>query len=278
MNKKYNYKIIYYFVFTIVLLLTISCANEVLINESKISGNVLFYEEPSSDVEFTITDIDSGKEFIVNSNEQGGYLLDKLWNGKYKITPKKNGYYFIPDSKTIDLAENTDLNDLNFEQYVTWKLNINEIGINVIKKAINVYEAGRVTGYILAGNKEDNVSNKSDFFIQKIDIHGNNVGQSNWAKTYGDINRIENLTDVKVVKDNGYILCGTTAADEMQSNNILLIKVNNIGEQEWKYETTNNDDENAHSVDIIYLPGNRIKYVITGSVIKNLGNNDLLSN
>ena len=82
-------------------------------------------------------------------------------------------------------------------------------------------------GYIVLGTTRSYGNGESDILLVKID----NVGNEEWRKTFGGINRDEG-NSVQQTTDGGYIISGTTFVNSSNPD-LWLIKTDSNGEEEW---------------------------------------------
>jgi len=82
-------------------------------------------------------------------------------------------------------------------------------------------------GYIVLGTTRSYGNGESDILLVKID----NVGNEEWRKTFGGINRDEG-NSVQQTTDGGYIISGTTFVKQFNPD-LWLIKTDSNGEEEW---------------------------------------------
>jgi hypothetical protein len=116
-------------------------------------------------------------------------------------------------------------------------------------------------GYIIVGGTESyGHVFYSDVWLIKTDSNGN----MEWDKTFGDV-----LADwgecVQQTNDGGYILIGTTEEFGKYNDDILLIKTDDAGNQEWIKTFGDSGDDAGYCVQQTTDGG----YIITGEI--NLG-------
>ena len=97
-------------------------------------------------------------------------------------------------------------------------------------------------GYIIAGY--EGVTYQYDAVVQKTDSNGNIL----WSNTYGDVNAYDAGQCVQQTNDGGYIVTGTTSSFGSLSTDILLLKIDSNGNQEWIKTLGGTNQEFGYSV------------------------------
>lgn len=141
----------------------------------------------------------------VTSTSDGGYIL-----AGYTIRSGTDHDYFA-------IKTDADGNDV-------W---IKIIGGDNIDQVYDVQQTSD-GGYILIGGTESFAQTLSDMYLVKMDADGNET----WFKAYNDQGH-EMGRSVKQTADGGFILVGSTEFAINQSN-ILVIKTDSAGTEEWK--------------------------------------------
>ncbi len=93
-------------------------------------------------------------------------------------------------------------------------------------------------GYIIAGFQ--GVTYKYDAVVQKTDCDGNIV----WSCTFGDPDAYDNAQSVQQTSDGGYIITGMTNSYGAIGTDVLLIKIDSDGVEEW-IQTLGGDNADA---------------------------------
>ncbi len=83
-------------------------------------------------------------------------------------------------------------------------------------------------GYILAGYSNSFGDENLDFYLVKVDENGEVI----WQHTYGTENR-DSCLAVSPTDDGGFILGGNTVVPGQPGTNILIVKVDEEGNEEW---------------------------------------------
>ena len=84
------------------------------------------------------------------------------------------------------------------------------------------------SGFIIVGTTLSSGHGKEDLYL----IRTNRYGDLLWSKTYGGAQSDEGWS-IKTTRDNGYILCGTTASAGAGYGDLWLFKVNANGDSVW---------------------------------------------
>jgi parallel beta-helix repeat protein len=83
-------------------------------------------------------------------------------------------------------------------------------------------------GYILAGDTGSYGAGKNDFWLVKIDSHGN----KEWDRTFGGSND-DHAHSIQQTSDGGYVLAGCTCSYGAGENDAWLVKTDSKGGKEW---------------------------------------------
>tara|TARA_Y100001970_G_scaffold247678_1_gene316593 strand:- start:1768 stop:3000 length:1233 start_codon:yes stop_codon:yes gene_type:complete len=158
--------------------------------------------------------------FNAAENEQGGYFFTGYTNSIGK------GLY---DFWLVNLDEG---GNVNWEKtYGTPQANVGLYG--------NQTADG---GYAIAGYSIPVDRNDKDFWLLKT----NSNGDSLWSALYGDsLNQLVN--NFQETSDGGFILAGETWG-VTTNNDILIIKTNSEGEQEWSKKIIEERNDQAYAI------------------------------
>ena len=100
-------------------------------------------------------------------------------------------------------------------------------------------------GYVIAGNTSLFGDEYSDVLLLKID----QKGIEKWTQTY-DFSSTDRLNFIEKLPDGSFIMTGSSLSSINQSNDILLMKTDYLGNIMWSKTFGTNQEEIAHSLDI----------------------------
>ncbi|MBD3232684.1 MAG: T9SS type A sorting domain-containing protein [candidate division Zixibacteria bacterium] len=126
------------------------------------------------------------------------------------------------------------------------------------------YEDGRsITavqggGYLLTGGTSSFGAGNKDYYAVKIDENG----EVEWSNTYGDSGN-DMARDVEPTLDNGFILGGYSDSFSKSNFDILIVKIDSLGTQQWQRTHGTNVIEFAFAIEQTQDDG----YVIAGHSI-----------
>ena len=100
--------------------------------------------------------------------------------------------------------------------------------MDIAKSVFQTADGGFVFGGYMSSYMTTYEIGTSDFWLIKTDSKGNEL----WNKSYDGLGS-EELRTALLTSDGGYLLTGTTSVDISTENNILLIKTDADGNQEW---------------------------------------------
>ncbi|MDC1037717.1 Ser-Thr-rich GPI-anchored membrane family protein [Candidatus Marinimicrobia bacterium] len=173
----------------------------------------------------------SSKGYSVRQTSDGGYIIAGYINPTYG-----NTYTDIWLIKT-DSQGNEEWNQ-------TYGGNSYDYGYSV--------EETSDGGYIIIGDSE---MSGSPIFLIKTDSQGN----EEWEQTFNETNYSQFGRSVKQTSDGGYIITGYSRAGGVASD-VLLIKADSEGNEEWKQTFGGNSADYGYSVEETSDGG----YIITG--------------
>lgn len=140
------------------------------------------------------------------------------------------------------------------------------IGNQLWDKTYDLYEINTESieqtsngGFIIAGTTMFDEFNNSDIVIIKTNAHGDIL----WTKKYGG-EKIDDVSQITETNDGGYILTGGTNGYKVDTTQILLMKLNSVGELQWtkQYGST----ENAGARGVIQTTDG--SYIIAGEIVR----------
>jgi len=113
------------------------------------------------------------------------------------------------------------------------------------------------SGYVAVGSKEDSLGN-----IDLRLIKTNNLGDSLWSKTFGDLGS-DIGNSVKQTSDSGFIILGSTSSYRSGEEDVWLIKTDANGDTMWTKTFGGNSSDVGNGIQITNDGG----YVIVGTTV-----------
>lgn len=132
---------------------------------------------------------------------------------------------------------------------------IKEFGISEVSAAYSVWQTTD-GGYIIAGTAYSEET-KSDIYLVKTDA----AGVEEWSNRYGGKYR-DVAYSVQQTMDGGFIVTGSTQKDSMNLSNIVLLKLDAGGSEEWSF----NFGEGFRGTGLSVLQTASGGYVLTGQI------------
>ena len=96
------------------------------------------------------------------------------------------------------------------------------------KPAYNLIQ-GHTSNFVIAGRQENLGEGQTNLFLTAVD----DQGVIKWDYTYGGA-RTESDGEVIPSWDSGYMLVGTTFSYGAQLNDVVLFKLDSLGQEEWR--------------------------------------------
>ena len=173
------------------------------------------------------------KSFSVQQTTDGGYIItgftDSYGSGEYDIWLVKT-----------DIEGNEEWNQ-------TFGGSDDEMGYSVKQTTDG--------GYVLTGYSQSFGSGKSDIWLVKTDIEGN----EEWNQTFGGTDDDYGYS-VKQTTDGGYVLTGYSQSFGSGESDVWLIKTDGQGNEEWNQTFGGSEDDRGYSGEQTTDGG----YIITG--------------
>uniref|UniRef100_A0A7V0Z7Q9 FlgD Ig-like domain-containing protein n=1 Tax=candidate division WOR-3 bacterium TaxID=2052148 RepID=A0A7V0Z7Q9_UNCW3 len=115
--------------------------------------------------------------------------------------------------------------------------------------------------YLIVGSTDSYGHGMRDIFLIKIDENGDSI----WTKTYGD-SLDEIGYSIVSTGDGGFLICGTTNSSSAGGYDVLVMKLDSLGNEEWTGLYGVNLDESGFCVKQTADSG----YVVCGTAYVNL--------
>ena len=191
------------------------------VHQTSDGGYIIIGEEKtlSENRDFLLIKVDlNGTEqwnkIFTNNGNQFPYSVQQTTDGGYIL----QGWGLSPQTNSDDIWLIKTDSDGNELWAKTFGGNDAEFGWSVQQTSDG--------GYIFSAERGESFSD-SDIWLVKTDSDGN----ESWSKTFGESNIDEDAWFVQQTTDGGYIITGET--DALGNANILLIKTDNNGNEQW---------------------------------------------
>ena len=206
--------------------------------EKNESGHSIMQKQDSNFVVLGNVDNDvlmvefDNKGDVLWSQSYGGSQLDEAYHfeltsdGGYIISGSTQSYGF--GGSDIWLIKSGPNGLIEWNTYIGTEYD--EQGGQIIQTEDN--------GYLVVGNRTHEQREDSDVWLIKT----NSQGDSIWTKTYGGLGD-DIGSDIIQIENNGYILVGSTKSYEEEDYDILIVKIDDSGNEEWvrSYGNGSND-------------------------------------
>lgn len=169
--------------------------------------------------------------WVLRLDKEGNILWQKIYGGPNNDffrsiqQTKDNGYIVAGDTHSSGADSGLWVLKLDKEGDIVWKKIYNRSGSDYAS-AINQTTDG---GYIVSGSTQPSVGSPSDFWVLKLDEHGNIV----WQKTYGGPD-IDIAYSIQQTKDSGYIVAGNTHSFGAGQIDFWVLKLDEEGNIRWQ--------------------------------------------
>ncbi len=157
------------------------------------------------------------------------------WTRTIGGTGNDEGYaiYQTSDNNYIIAGSTSSFGEGNYDAYllkidnngnIIWTLSLGGINNDHFRDVIETSDGG----FIAVGSTETFGAGGSDVYIAKI----SKWGTVQWTKTFGGTG-LEISSSVQETRDNGYIIAGLTGSYGQGGLDMMLIKLNSLGNIEW---------------------------------------------
>lgn len=126
-----------------------------------------------------------------------------------------------------------------------------------IEQPTSLIELSNRRGFIIAGFASANAGDPNQVYVLSI----NNIGEVNWSRTLNNFGLDQRANGISQTADGGYILVGQTQNPGGGELDILVVKLDANGNEEWREVYDNNRDDQG--IDIVSLPNG---YVFAANV------------
>lgn len=179
--------------------------------------------------------------FSVHETDDAGYILVS-WHVIFGLPPDvENYFYHVKFNSTLDIM---------------WANLFSGLGISYSLSTYQTLDGG----YIIAGQTFENFEG---FYRSAWIIKTDAYGSVEWEKTYAGEKDVVAF-DIKQIHDQGYIVIGQTGDFTNGTASVMLLKIDDIGNEIWNASFDLNSDISAGtSIDISLDNG----FIITGFFI-----------
>jgi hypothetical protein len=212
--------------------------------------------------------------WLIKTDEQGNMEWNKIFRRSYNDYGTSiqqtvdGGYIIVGNTRSFDYR--------NWDKYTesntnVWLIKTDEFGNELWNKTFggadnDLARSVKPTsdeGYIIAGTTRsygiggffDGISS-SDIWLIKTDSNGNEL----WNKTFGNTS-YEGSSTVLETSDGGYVIAGGSTSPITYQEDIILIKTDSSGKEEWNKTFGGNQSDIARSIHNTTDGG----FIITGS-------------
>ncbi len=172
----------------------------------------------------------NGDAWLIKTDRNGNEIWNKTFGGKYfdwaSSVVETNGYILIGTTLSYGAGEQD-----------IWLIKTDRNGNEIWNKTFGGKDTEygeyinqtKMGDYVIAGTTASYGPGKWDIWLIKIDENGNEI----WNKTFGEWD-MEQGNCVRQTNDGGYIITGTsTSFTPGDWDDIVLIKTDGNGEEEW---------------------------------------------
>ena len=186
----------------------------------------------------------------------GGYSYDQ---GNDLIQMADTGYLLLCTSNSFSTSSDIYLLKVDKLGNYEWQ---HTYGGNEIEGAckIKFTNDGNI---VLAGHTSSFVNNSYDFYLIKANMQGDTI----WTKHYGGI-EWDFANSMDTCADGGFIMAGKTYDTGNQFSDMLIIKVDANGNEQWQKKIGGNNDDVANAIATVsdgYLICGSTKSIGSGS-------------
>lgn len=258
-------------------------------------GYILTGFTSSNDGDFSGMNKGGSDIFVIKLNSSGKIVWKKIFGGSgyecgFTITTISDGGYMLTGETSSydgDFTErnNRDTRDKNCMDIfviklksngdIDWKKTFGGSNQDWGRSMISTPDGGCILTIITYSNDGDFIGmrkyDKDDILVVKLNSNGKII----WRKMFGG-SKIEDVSrlSITISTDGGYVLTGYTKSNDGDftikkgnDQDIFVIKLNSIGDVQWKKRFGGSSYEYSHSITTSKDGG----YVITGGTFSNDG-------
>ena len=184
------------------------------------------------------------------------------------VQTKDGGYLTVGYSESFGADNDIDVYVIrtDVDGKVLWSQIYDEA---YIEQAYDVIEVEN-GDFLIIGSIKNNVGEQENVYLLKIDAGGKKI----WSRQYGKLETYEQGRGIAKGVDGGYVLVGITKDTPNGEDDILLIKVDEQGTQQWLKQYGGDKDDEGRAI-VVFQNG----YVIAGvsdNELPNTRDNDII--
>ncbi|NEX16727.1 MAG: hypothetical protein C1943_08880 [Halochromatium sp.] len=145
------------------------------------------------------------------------------------------GYVAVGDTQYVDdSAEDALLFKLNHNGEVLWQRAVGEYDRNDWAEVVKQTPAGtHIVAGVTRSFGEGSSGDRNEIFLLEVDTNGNVLWQRTYGSVFPDNPREDDVNDLIVTTDGGYLLVGSTENSDGQDQGLIL-KLSDRGEIQWQ--------------------------------------------
>lgn len=160
------------------------------------------------------------------------------------VQTKDGGYLTVGYSESFGTDNDIDVYVIRTDAdgKVLWSQIYDEA---YIEQAYDVIEVEN-GDFLIAGSIKNNVGEQENVYLLKIDEGGKKI----WSRQYGKLETYEQGRGIAKGVDGGYVIVGVTKDTPNGEDDILLIKVDEQGTQQWLKQYGGNKDDEGRAITV----------------------------
>ncbi len=155
----------------------------------------------------------------------------------FNVTELKDST-FVLTGYTTSFNSDKDIIVINIDSLGTtnWIRTLRGNKIDIARKIAATSDGG----FVLVGSTASFGEGRRDIFVAKLDAQG----KTEWSKTYGG-DDTEYAFAIHPTTDKGYIISGETSSFDVEATDILVMKIDSVGNLSWSKSIGGEDVEYA---------------------------------
>jgi len=187
---------------------------------------------------------------IIPTNQSNKDELKEEWEITFGGEKNEEGFFvFSTDDEGCIVTgykesigdENKDMLIIKFNKYGNeeWNLTIGGDGDEEGKALVQTADKG----FIIVGKTDSYGNGENDVFVVKI----SEEGEKQWNKTFGG-EKNDRANSIVETDDGGYVIVGRSDSFENKGFDVLIIKINALGKEEWLHTIGGEKDDEGRSI------------------------------